>query len=143
MESQNRFQYFHFLGKQRQPRLPISRLFAFLGAIAKLSLVSLIELTPKKGAQYVRSSGVNSRLFAFDYARRTAVLQLPSKLKKTFSLYSVSGVSPLMGERLHINTRAGYRRKMGFKSIVRGVATNPVDHPHGGRAKSIKYPRTP
>jgi large subunit ribosomal protein L2 len=32
---------------------------------------------------------------------------------------------------------------LGKKSIVRGVAMNPVDHPHGGRAKSIKYPRTP
>jgi len=31
----------------------------------------------------------------------------------------------------------------GNKSIVRGVAMNPVDHPHGGRTKAIAYQRTP
>jgi large subunit ribosomal protein L2 len=41
------------------------------------------------------------------------------------------------------NTRSGYWRNFGLKPHVRGVARNPVDHPHGGRAKSIKYPRTP
>ena len=41
------------------------------------------------------------------------------------------------------NTKSGYWRALGIKSTVRGVAKNPVDHPHGGRTKSIKYPRTP
>ena len=41
------------------------------------------------------------------------------------------------------NTKAGYYQKLGFKSVVRGVAMNPVDHPHGGRTKAIKYQRTP
>ena len=41
------------------------------------------------------------------------------------------------------NGKAGYWRSFGIKSLVRGVAMNPVDHPHGGRTKSIKYPQTP
>jgi large subunit ribosomal protein L2 len=41
------------------------------------------------------------------------------------------------------NGKAGYWRSFGLKSIVRGVAMNPVDHPHGGRTKAVKYPRTP
>jgi large subunit ribosomal protein L2 len=41
------------------------------------------------------------------------------------------------------NGKAGYWRSFGSKSLVRGVAMNPVDHPNGGRTKSIKYPRTP
>jgi len=41
------------------------------------------------------------------------------------------------------NTKAGFYKNFGRNSIVRGVAMNPVDHPHGGRTKSIKYPRTP
>ena len=32
---------------------------------------------------------------------------------------------------------------LGKKPKVRGVAKNPTDHPHGGRTKAIKYPRTP
>jgi large subunit ribosomal protein L2 len=42
-----------------------------------------------------------------------------------------------------LNGKAGYWRNFGVKPLVRGVAMNPVDHPHGGRTKSIKYPRTP
>jgi large subunit ribosomal protein L2 len=41
------------------------------------------------------------------------------------------------------NGKAGYWRLFGVKPLVRGVAMNPVDHPHGGRTKSIRYPRTP
>jgi large subunit ribosomal protein L2 len=42
-----------------------------------------------------------------------------------------------------LNTKAGYWRSFGVKSIVRGVAMNAVDHPHGGRTKSVKTPQTP
>jgi large subunit ribosomal protein L2 len=41
------------------------------------------------------------------------------------------------------STRAGYRRNLGFCPQVRGTAQNPNDHPHGGRTRAIKYPRTP
>lgn len=41
------------------------------------------------------------------------------------------------------NLSAGRARLLGFKPTVRGVAKNPVDHPHGGTTKSIKFPRTP
>ena len=34
--------------------------------------------------------------------------------------------------------KAGFNRNIGFKSKVRGVAMNPVDHPHGGRTKPSK-----
>ena len=39
--------------------------------------------------------------------------------------------------------KAGTTTIKGFKPRVRGVAKNPVDHPHGGRTKSIRFPRTP
>jgi large subunit ribosomal protein L2 len=41
------------------------------------------------------------------------------------------------------NNKSGFWRKFGSKSVVRGVAKNPVDHPNGGRTKSIKTPKTP
>lgn len=132
-----------FSGKRQIGRIRIPHWFAILGAIAKLTLISLVELVPKRGAQYIRGGGGKGRLFAFDMARRAAVVELPSKLKKTFSLYSMAGTSPLMGDRGHQTTRAGFWRGLGFKSTVRGVAMNPVDHPHGGRTKSLRYPKTP
>lgn len=42
-----------------------------------------------------------------------------------------------------INTKAGYWRNLGKKPTVRGVVKNPIDHPHGGRERTIAWQRTP
>jgi large subunit ribosomal protein L2 len=62
-----------------------------------------------------------------------------------FSIYSLAafGAVSLSDKKHTTNTKAGHLKVYGKKSIVRGVAMNPVDHPHGGRTKSIRYPRTP
>jgi large subunit ribosomal protein L2 len=72
-------------------------------------------------------------------------LELPSGIKKIFSYYSYVflGRVALRWSKRFTTNKAGYWRSFGSKSMVRGVARNPVDHPHGGRTKSIKYPRTP
>lgn len=41
-----------------------------------------------------------------------------------------------MGNRFLIPGKAGFLKIVGKKSKVRGVARNPVDHPHGGRTKT-------
>jgi large subunit ribosomal protein L2 len=46
-------------------------------------------------------------------------------------------------QKKYVNGKAGFWRSFGHKPIVRGVAMNPVDHPHGGRTKAIKHQRTP
>lgn len=132
-----------FSGKRLVGRSFLPSWFSLLGVIPKLSLISLVELLPKRGAQYIRGNGAKGRVFSFDYRRYTAVVQLPSKLKKVFSIYSMASMSPLMGDKKYRPLKAGFYKKLGFKSIVRGVAMNPVDHPHGGRTKSLRYPRTP
>ncbi len=113
--------------------------------VQRLSKVSLIELFPGAGIQYARSSGTFARLIKVELTSHTALLQLPSGVRKTFSLYSLAslGSVSLKSKSLLTNTKSGYWRNFGLKPHVRGVARNPVDHPHGGRAKSIKYPRTP
>ena len=70
---------------------------------------------------------------------------MPSGVRKSFSLYSLTslGAVSLKIKKLVVNTKAGFWKRYGKKSQVRGVAMNPVDHPHGGRTKAIKYPRTP
>ena len=113
--------------------------------VKRLSKVSLLELYPHLGIQYVRSAGTSAKLIKFDMQLHTALLQLPSGVRKTFSVYALAslGAVALKNKRLVTNTKSGYWRNFGLKPHVRGVARNPVDHPHGGRAKSIKYPRTP
>lgn len=39
--------------------------------------------------------------------------------------------------------KAGTLRRLGFRSVVRGEAMNPVDHPHGGRTRGGRIPVTP
>lgn len=46
-------------------------------------------------------------------------------------------------KRQNLRFKAGLLGSYGFRPKVRGVAQNPVDHPHGGRTKSIRLPRTP
>lgn len=107
--------------------------------------VSNLELMPGRGIQYVRSAGTFAKITKFDRENHVALVKLPSGVRKFFSSYTVlmRGPSALKLKRKMANTKSGFWRSYGLKPKVRGVARNPVDHPHGGRTKSIKYPRTP
>lgn len=107
--------------------------------------VSNLEVRPGAGIQYVRSAGSYAKIIKRDYSQHTALVRLPSGVKKFFSFYSTLFLGPcaLKLKRKMGCTKSGFWRQFGLKPKVRGVARNPVDHPHGGRTKSIKYPRTP
>lgn len=81
-----------------------------LFSIKRLSKVSLLELFPGAGIQYARSSGTFARLIKLDFITHTALLQLPSGVRKTFSIYSLasSGQVALKNKRLLTNTKSGY-----------------------------------
>jgi large subunit ribosomal protein L2 len=71
---------------------------------------------------------------------KLAVLILPSNKKIVISFLQLC----LIGRQSNIfkkyekKGKAGCNAILGKKPIVRGVAKNPVDHPHGGRTKSIQ-----
>ena len=111
----------------------------------KFRKVSNVELRPGFGAQYARSAGTSAKIIKVDPVTHLALVKLPSGVRKFFSLYGTVMLGPcaLKLKRKISNTRSGYWRSFGLKGHVRGVAMNPVDHPHGGRTKAIKYPRTP
>lgn len=113
--------------------------------IKKLSFISCVELLPNTGSKYSRSPGTKCRILSFDEKTHSSVLILPSKTKKIFSYYShaLFGQITLSTHKKYYNGKAGYWRMFGSKSTVRGVAMNAVDHPHGGRTKSVRYQRTP
>ena len=119
--------------------------FTMILLVRQFRKISNVELWPSKGIQYARAAGTWAKVTNRDLNNSTAIIHLPSGVRKIISIFSIAlpNRSCGMDKRLIKNTRSGFRRSHGFKSIVRGVAMNPVDHPHGGRTKSIKYPRTP
>jgi large subunit ribosomal protein L2 len=104
-----------------------------------------LELIPKKGIQYARSSGSHAKILNINTSHHATLVKLPSGVKKYFSIYSIAlpAASALQLKEKLSNCKSGFWRILGKKSKVRGVAKNPIDHPHGGRTKAIKYPRTP
>jgi large subunit ribosomal protein L2 len=110
------------------------------------TMVHNIELKPGKGAQMVRSAGGSAQLVAKegDYA----LIKLPSGETRKVLIDCMATVGQV-GNTDHENVqigKAGRKRWMGIKPTNRGVAMNPVDHPHGGgegKTSGGRHPVTP
>jgi hypothetical protein len=123
----------------------INQGFFLIKQIPKKQRISLLEVTPGQGVRYVRSPLTSAIMTKIDFKANTTLVKLPSGVRKVFSLFSVGSVgkNPLIDQKYWKSNKAGYFSSYGVKPKVRGVAMNPIDHPHGGRAKSISYQRTP
>ncbi|RMG46099.1 MAG: 50S ribosomal protein L2 [Acidobacteria bacterium] len=105
-----------------------------------------IELRPGKGGQLVRSAGAAAQLIARegDYAQ----VRLPSgEIRKIHvrCMATIGQVGNLDHENVTLG-KAGRARYLGIRPHVRGVAMNPIDHPHGGgegRTSGGRHPVTP
>jgi hypothetical protein len=95
--------------------------------------------------KYSRSLGSNSILLRKLPNLGYSAVRLSSGVRKVVSIIALCEVPFLLKQRLPNkklpSAKALY--KFGKAPRSRGVAKNPIDHPHGGRTKSIKYPRTP
>lgn len=108
--------------------------------------ISSIEAITSKGIQYTRSFGSKSLIIKLDTRTGLGLVKLSSGVKKIFSAFSLASSGPVnlkLSKKDLCSTKSGFYRNCGISPIVRGVAKNPVDHPHGGRTKAIKYQRTP
>lgn len=96
------------------------------------TMVHNIELQPGKGAQMARSAGTAAQLMAKE--GKYALLRLPSgEVRQVVS--TCRAVIGTVGNSEHENIqigKAGRSRWKGQRGRIRGVATNPCDHPHGG-----------
>ncbi|MFQ3580983.1 50S ribosomal protein L2 [Chloracidobacterium validum] len=105
-----------------------------------------IELRPGKGGQVVRAAGAKAQLIAKD--DKMAQIRMPSgEVRKILvTCYATIGqVGNLDHENVSLG-KAGRARWRGLRPEVRGVAMNPVDHPHGGgegRTSGGRHPVTP
>ncbi len=105
-----------------------------------------IEMRPGKGGQLVRSAGGYAQVVAKE--GKHAQLRMPSGEVRKIPVVCMATVG-MVGNREHENVslgKAGRKRWMGKRPKVRGVAMNPVDHPHGGgegKTSGGRHPVTP
>jgi large subunit ribosomal protein L2 len=109
------------------------------------TIVHAIELKPGAGAQLARGAGVQAQLMAKE--GKFALLKLPSgeqRMVQAECRATIGQVGNLDHENISIG-KAGRSRWLGKRSHVRGVAMNPVDHPHGGGEGRSKgnHPQSP
>ena len=103
-----------------------------LKAIPEGSMVHNVELKPGAGGQLARAAGGKAQYLGLD--REYAILRLPSGEVRRVRSDCWATLGELSNsDRMNVSYgKAGRRRHMGRRPVVRGVAMNPIDHPHGG-----------
>lgn len=139
------FSLFYYKSAYAPKRKVTNPIIFTLNHVKRSRKLCLVELLPGLGAQYARSPGTFAKLIKNDLIKHVSLLLLPSGVKKIFSVHSMcfKGQVNLKYHYRRRNTKSGFWRGFGFKSITRGVAMNPIDHPNGGSTSSLRYPRTP
>ncbi len=117
-----------------------------LKAIPVGTIIHNIEMKPGKGAQLVRSAGGSAQLAAREGAYATIRLRSGEMRKIHTDCRATVGEVGHGEHNLRKLGKAGAKRWRGVRPTVRGVAMNPVDHPHGGgegRTSGGRHPVSP
>jgi large subunit ribosomal protein L2 len=96
------------------------------------TVIHAIELKPGKGAQMARSAGASVQLIAREGGYATLRLRSGEMRKVLVDCRATIGEVGNSEHNLRALGKAGASRWRGIRPTVRGVAMNPVDHPHGG-----------
>ncbi|AFM34840.1 MULTISPECIES: 50S ribosomal protein L2 [Stutzerimonas] len=110
------------------------------------STVHGVELKPGKGAQIARSAGASAQLVAREGSYVTLRLRSGEMRKVLAECRATLGEVSNSEHSLRSLGKAGAKRWKGIRPTVRGVAMNPVDHPHGGgegRTSGGRHPVSP
>jgi len=143
--------------KEKEAHFDVESLFQKSGNSLPLSLAPLgskihnIESFPGSGGKLARSAGTSAQLiqkmsseprktFDHEMERRvvpslgTCLIRLPSGQHRSIDMHcrATLGIVSNVEHDSHKLKKAGQTRWLGFRPVVRGVAMNPVDHPHGG-----------
>src|SRR5207342_3129245 len=110
------------------------------------STVHCVEMMPGKGAQLARSAGTSVQLLAREGSY--AQLRLRSGEIRKVHLDCRATIGEVGNEEHSLESigKAGAQRWRGIRPTVRGVAMNPIDHPHGGgegRTAAGQHPVSP
>jgi large subunit ribosomal protein L2 len=110
------------------------------------TIIHNVEMKPGKGGQLARSAGTYAQLVGRDAGY--ALLRLSSgevRMVRAECMATIGAVSNPDRQNVSIG-KAGRNRWLGRRPSVRGVAMNPIDHPHGGgegRTSGGRHPVTP
>src|ERR1700730_1103559 len=110
------------------------------------TIIHNVEMKPGKGGQLARAAGTYAQLVGRDAGY--ALLRLSSgevRMVRAECMATIGAVSNPDKQNISIG-KAGRNRWLGWRPSVRGVAMNPIDHPHGGgegRTSGGRHPVTP
>ena len=105
-----------------------------------------VELKPGKGGQMARSAGTSAQLVAREGGYATLRLRSGEMRKVLEACRATIGEVSNQEHNLRQLGKAGATRHRGIRPTVRGVAMNPIDHPHGGgegRTSGGRHPVSP
>ncbi len=108
--------------------------------------VHCVELKPGKGAQLARSAGASVQIVARESGAATLRLRSGEMRRVPADCMATVGEVGNTEHSLRTLGKAGAKRHLGVRPTVRGVAMNPVDHPHGGgegRTAGGRHPVSP
>lgn len=108
--------------------------------------IHCVELKPGKGAQLLRSAGCSGQVVAKEGMYATLKLRSGEMRKVLLACRAVIGEVSNSEHNLRELGKAGAKRWRGIRPTVRGVAMNPVDHPHGGgegKTSAGRHPVSP
>ena len=110
------------------------------------TVIHCIELRPGKGGQMIRSAGSSAQLVAKDGEYASIRLRSGEVRRVHLDCRATIGSVGNAEHSLASLGKAGAARRKGIRPTVRGVAMNPVDHPHGGgegKTSGGRHPVTP
>ena len=110
------------------------------------STIHCVELKPKKGAQIARSAGSYVQFVAKEGNTATLRMKSGEVRRVPVECRAVLGTVSNSEHSLKSIGKAGAKRWLGVRPTVRGVAMNPIDHPHGGgegRTSGGRHPVSP
>jgi large subunit ribosomal protein L2 len=110
------------------------------------SIIHCVEMKPGKGGQLARSAGCSVQLVAREGAHATLRMRSGEMRKVPVDCRATIGEVGNSEHNLRSLGKAGATRWRGIRPTVRGVAMNPVDHPHGGgegRTSGGRHPVSP
>ena len=110
------------------------------------TIVHNVELKPQKGAQLARSAGTYVQIVGRDAGYAQIKLSSGELRMVPDSCLATVGAVSNPDNMNRVLSKAGRARYLGKRPKVRGVAMNPVDHPHGGgegKSSGGRHPVTP
>ena len=107
------------------------------------TIINCLSLNKDKKIKYIRSAGTFGQIIQKNTIN--CHIKLPSNqiIVVSSNSYATIGVISNLKNNLVVIGKAGRKRLMGNRPSVRGIAMNPVDHPHGGRTNGGRPSVTP